>query len=95
MGASRPIGTGVPLTSSEEDIMTTPVDHLSNISILNLDFDIWSGKVKLKASDIRLGAGGEIPPEKLAQLGQKKVINSDKLRPFLRLKTSARRLCLE
>jgi len=75
--------------------MNTPVDHLSNISILNLDFDIWSGKVKLKASDIKLGAGGEIPPEKLAQLGQKKVIDSDKLRPFLRLKTSARRLCLE
>lgn len=74
--------------------MTTPVNHLDHLSILNLDFDIWSGKVKLTASDIRLGTGGEIPPESLAHLGQKKVINSDKLKPFHRLKTSARRLCL-
>lgn len=74
--------------------MTTPVNHLDNLSILNLDFDIWSGQVKLTASDIKLGAGGEIPPESLAHLGQKKVIDSDKLRPFHRLKTSARRLCL-
>ena len=94
MGASCPMGTGAPPKNPTEDIMTTPVNHLDHLSILNLDFDIWSGKVKLTASDIKLGAGGEIPPESLAHLGQKKVIDSDKLRPFHRLKTSARRLCL-
>jgi len=74
--------------------MTTPVNHLKQLAILQIDFDIWSGQVKLDDPDLKLGVGGELPPKQLVDLGRKYVINKEHLRPFNRLKTKARRLCL-
>jgi len=74
--------------------MTTPVNHLKELAVFQIDFDIWSGQVKLEDPDIKLGIGGEIPPKDLVDLGRKKVISSIHLRPFSRLKSKARRLCL-
>ncbi|MEW8418067.1 MAG: DUF3150 domain-containing protein [Candidatus Thiodiazotropha endolucinida] len=74
--------------------MTAPVNHLEQLAILQIDFDIWSGQVKLDDPDLKLGVGGELPPKELVDLGRKYVINKEHLRPFNRLKTKARRLCL-
>lgn len=74
--------------------MTAPVNHLQQLAILQIDFDIWSGQVKLDDPDFKLGIGGELPPKALVDLGRKYVINKIHLRPFNRLKTKARRLCL-
>ncbi|MFC1337418.1 MAG: DUF3150 domain-containing protein [gamma proteobacterium symbiont of Clathrolucina costata] len=74
--------------------MTAPVNHLEQLAILQIDFDIWSGQVKLDDPDLKLGVGGELPPKELVELGRKYVINKAHLKPFNRLKTKARRLCL-
>ncbi|HCJ6891787.1 DUF3150 domain-containing protein [Vibrio parahaemolyticus] len=70
------------------------VKHLENLCVINADFDIWSGQTRLSASDFKLGAGGEIPPEKIAQLGSKKICDPAKLKGFHRLKTETRRFLL-
>jgi hypothetical protein len=74
--------------------MTHPVNQLDNLAIVQLEMHLWTGKVKLDDPDIKLGVGGKIPPKELAELGRKYVIDRAHLRPFGRLKTSARRLCL-
>ncbi len=74
--------------------MTTLVNHLDRLAIIQPDFSIWCGKVKLDDPDLKLGIGGEIPPKELVELGSKYVINKTHLRPFNRLKTKVRRLCL-
>jgi len=74
--------------------MTASVNHLDKLAILQIDFDIWSGQVKLDDPDLKLGVGGKLPPKDLVELGRKYVINKEHLKPFNRLKTKARRLCL-
>ncbi len=69
------------------------IQHLDLLNIIQLNFDIWSGKTSLSASDLKLGKGGEIPPEHLIRLGTKKICNPDTLNRFLRLRTQAKRLC--
>lgn len=72
----------------------TQISHLDRLAILQVDFDIWSGQTKLDDPDVKLGVGGELPPKEFASLGQKYLIDKEHLRPFHRLKTEARRLCL-
>jgi len=74
--------------------MTTSVNHLDKLAIVQLDFHLWCGKVKLDDPDIKLGDGGELPPKTIADLGNKKIIDPKHLTPFSRLKSAARRLCL-
>lgn len=73
----------------------TKVNHLNRLCIIHVDFDIWSGQTRLTAADLKLGVGGEIPPEKIALLGSKKICDPAKLKGFHRLKTEARRLLLK
>ena len=74
--------------------MSKTVKHLENLCVIHVDFDIWSGQTRLAAADFKLGEGGEIPPEKVAQLGSKKICDPAKLKGFNRLKTETRRLLL-
>ncbi len=75
---------------------TTPFKNTNEqLALISIDFDIWSGQTRLRAEDLRLGDGGEIPPEKLAQLGTKRICDPKVLRPFHKLKTRARRLILD
>ncbi|MFZ7335383.1 DUF3150 domain-containing protein [Comamonas jiangduensis] len=67
------------------------VAHLNNLCIVHADFDIWSAQARLTPDDLKLGVGGEIPPERLAQLGTKRICSSEKLKGFHRLKSAARR----
>lgn len=68
------------------------IQHLKSLSVVQADFDIWSGQTRLSASDLTLGEGGKIPPEKIAQLGSKKICDPAKLKGFHRLKSETRRL---
>lgn len=74
--------------------MSNTVQHLESLCVIHVDFDIWSGQTRLSPADLKLGEGGEIPPEKVAQLGSKKICDPAKLKGFNRLKTETRRLLL-
>lgn len=71
---------------------TLNLQTLNQLCIVHADFDIWSGKARLEASDINFGAGGEIPPEKLTSLGSKKICDPSDISRFHALKTQTRRL---
>ncbi|ODN41372.1 DUF3150 domain-containing protein [Piscirickettsia litoralis] len=66
---------------------------LEALSVFQLDFTIWSGMTKLSISDLKLGEGGDIPPERLALLGRKRICNPDLLKHFNSLKRRAIRTC--
>lgn len=70
------------------------VSLLDQLCLIHADFDIWSGQTRLTPTDLKLGVGGEIPPEKLALLGSKKVCDPARLKGFHRLKSEARRYLL-
>lgn len=72
--------------------MAIKIEKLNEqLFVVSADFNIWSGQKKMLADDIRIGAGGRLPPEKVAQLGNKKIVDPDSLKPFHRLKVEARR----
>lgn len=60
--------------------MTSTV--LDQMAIFHVDFDIWTGKARLTAKDLRLGSDGEIPPASLATLGSKNICDPKLLRAF-------------
>lgn len=67
---------------------------LTQVAIINLDFNIWCGETNLEDIDIKLGVGGSLPPKSvLASCGRKTLIDSKNLNPFRTLKTQARRAC--
>lgn len=68
------------------------IQTLNQLCVVSPVFNIWSGKTRLEASDIKLGDGGEIPPEKLASLGNKKICDPADLAIFHSLKSQIRRL---
>lgn len=74
--------------------MTTQVTHYNALSIVSIDFDIWSGQTRLAAQDIKFGEGGEVPDARFAQLGTKRIIDPAGLKGFHRLKTESRRLLM-
>lgn len=55
---------------------------LDQMAIFHVDFDIWTGKARLTAKDLRLGTDGEIPPASLATLGSKNICDPALLRDF-------------
>lgn len=66
------------------------MDILTNTVVVRLDMSTWTGKAKLSRDDLPPDAN--IPPEDLAILGQKRLIDPDTLRPFGMLKSRAIRL---
>lgn len=67
---------------------------LQNLALVHLDFDIWSGQAKLRASDLKV-AEGDLPPETVANLGTKRICPAEHLRAFHTIKARARRLLME
>jgi hypothetical protein len=65
---------------------------LDRLVAVNLDVRIWSGRKKLTAEDLSLGA--DVPPEDLVSLGSKRVCDPDAIKVFHRLKQQAERTCL-
>lgn len=60
----------------------TQIKHLDSLSVVQIDFNIWSGQTRLRPEDFNLGVGGELPSEKVAQLGSKKIIDNANLNGF-------------
>lgn len=67
------------------------LNKTEQIFVVDADFRIWSGQRKLDTADIRIGHGGELPPEKVANLGNKKIVDPKGLNGFHRLKVETRR----
>jgi hypothetical protein len=65
---------------------------LDRLVAVNLDVRIWSGRKKLTAEDLSLGA--DVPPEDLVSLGFKRVCDPESIKVFHRLKKQAERVCL-
>jgi len=55
---------------------------LGNIRVLMLDIRLWSGRSSLKPEDCKLADGSELPPETLAKLGSKLLIDPKELAPL-------------
>jgi hypothetical protein len=65
---------------------------LDRLVAVNLDVRIWSGRKKLTAEDLALGA--DVPPEDLVSLGSTRVCDPEPIKVFHRLKKQAERVCL-
>ncbi len=64
----------------------TDIAALKQLTAIRLDVNIWSARKKLTPADF---GTTELPPEKLASLGSKKVCNPEDLRIFATLKSRA------
>lgn len=69
----------------------TQFDIVELFHVVDLGIRLWSGKKKLALADLRLAHGSELPPGKLASLGNKRVMNPAALAPFAKLKRRAER----
>ena len=65
---------------------TTDITVLKQLTAIRLDVAIWTARRKLTPADF---GSSDLPPEKLASLGSKKVCNPEDLRIFATLKARA------
>jgi hypothetical protein len=61
---------------------------------VKVEANIYGARKKLKKEDLVLADGSKLPPEDLASLGSKRLLDPDKLTVFNRLKKEAERICL-
>ncbi|MFA5183166.1 MAG: DUF3150 domain-containing protein [Syntrophales bacterium] len=74
--------------------MNNTLNILDNVQVLTLDIHVWSGRKKLRPEDLKLMEGSELPPESLAKLGSKLVMDPEKLAVFMAIRQSAAREAL-
>lgn len=72
--------------------MNTPTYNqiLNNLVLISIQSSIWSASKKLRPEDL---GGANLPPEKLASLGTKRVFDPTAIKVFHTLKRKAERLC--
>lgn len=74
--------------------MQTNTTHLAKVIVFTLDaISLWTGRRRLKRDDLRLQSADEIPPDTIASLGSKKIIDPEAINDFERLKKEAHREC--
>jgi hypothetical protein len=61
---------------------------------VKVEANIYGARKKLKKEDLVLADGSKLPPEDLASLGSKRLLDPDQLTVFNRLKKEAERICL-
>ena len=71
----------------------TVTQILNKMSVISVDCSVWSGSRRLKPEDLVLGQGGQLPPDDVVSLGSKKLCDREVLKPFLRLREQACRVC--
>ena len=71
----------------------TVTQILNKMSVISVDCSVWSGSRRLKPEDLALGQGGQLPPDDVVSLGSKKLCDREVLKPFLRLREQACRVC--
>lgn len=69
------------------------LETLERVDLVSIDCSIWSGRKRLRSDDIQLGKGGKLPPEQVASLGSKRIIDPEDLSVFHTLKKRAERTC--
>lgn len=67
---------------------------LERVVLVKVEASIYGARKKLKKEDLVLADGSRLPPEDLASLGSKRLLDPDKLSVFNRLKKEAERICL-
>jgi Protein of unknown function (DUF3150) len=67
---------------------------LDKMVLVKVDATIYGARKKLKVEDLMLVDGSKLPPEDLASLGSKRLLDPDQLSVFNRLKKEAERICL-
>ena len=67
------------------------IELIDLFHVVDLEIRLWTARKKLTVADLKLADGSELPPEKLASLGSKRVMNPEALAPFARLKRRAER----
>jgi hypothetical protein len=67
---------------------------LDRVVLVKVDASIYGARKKLKKEDLVLADGSKLPPEDLASLGSKRLLDPDQLTVFNRLKKEAERICL-
>ncbi|TSK07748.1 MAG: DUF3150 domain-containing protein [Geobacter sp.] len=74
--------------------MSTPTINtiLSNLIVVALDTNLWSGEKKLRPEDL---GGVNLPPDKLASLGSKRIFDPAGLKIFKTLKRRAERALID
>ena len=67
---------------------------LDKVVLVKVEANIYGARKKLKKEDLVLADGSKLPPEDLASLGSKRLLDPDQLTVFNRLKKEAERICL-
>lgn len=71
------------------------MDFIRGTTLVYLKIRCWSGEKKAsRDNDIRLGTDGSLPPEKLLDLGRKKIFPPKALDPIKNKRKAAERACL-
>jgi len=69
------------------------VEVLEKLSVVMLQNTIWTGARRMRPEDIRLGDGGQMPPEDVATLGSKKVCDPKALNIFHAIDNRMEKAC--
>ena len=75
-------------------MMQTAQIILDQMVLVKVEATIYGARKKLKVEDLMLVDGSKLPPEDLASLGSKRLLDPDQLTVFNRLKKEAERICL-
>ena len=67
---------------------------LDQMVLVKVEANIYGARKKLKKEDLMLVDGSKLPPEDLASLGSKRLLDPEQLTVFSRLKKEAERICL-
>lgn len=67
---------------------------LDQTVLIKVEANIYGARKKLKREDLMLADGSRLPPEDLASLGSKRLLDPEQLAVFNRLKKEAERVCL-
>jgi hypothetical protein len=67
---------------------------LERVVLVKVEANIYGARKKLKKEDLVLADGSKLPPEDLASLGSKRLLDPEQLTVFNRLKKEAERICL-
>ncbi len=67
---------------------------LDRVVLVKVEARIYGARKKLKKEDLVLADGSKLPPDDLASLGSKRLLDPEQLSVFNRLKKEAERICL-
>tara|TARA_R110001592_G_scaffold221139_2_gene475793 strand:+ start:4600 stop:5529 length:930 start_codon:yes stop_codon:yes gene_type:complete len=71
------------------------MEFIRGTTLVHLKIRCWSGEKKAsRDSDIQLGLNGKMPPQKMLDLGRKKIFPPNALDPMSNLRKAAERACL-